>query len=94
MANDIAKLLNSSKSDTDKLNTLWDEYLLTNYDNDDTDFNSDSERSGDAGTDSSTSDEEDSTRRSDYDLVLDRIVVTQDIVGDDDDEKTKAQNFR
>ena len=28
MASDIARLLNSSKSDTDKLNSLFQEYLL------------------------------------------------------------------
>lgn len=70
------------------------EYLLTNEDNDESDFSSDSELCDDVESDSSELDEEFGMRKSDYDRVLDRIVAAQEIVGDDDEEKNKARNFR
>ncbi len=90
MASDIAKLLNSSKSDTEKLNSLLHEYLLTTDDNGDT---SDSEDNADIYTDEET-DEEMDMRQSDFDLVMDHAMAAPEIVLEYDDERTKAKNFR
>lgn len=56
MASDIAKLLNSTKSDTDKLISLLHEYVLTTDDNADT---SDGEDNADIETGEETDEEMD-----------------------------------
>lgn len=90
MASDIAKLLNSTKSDTEKLNALLHEYLLTTDDNSD---NSDGEVNADVETDEETDDEMD-MRKSDYEHVIDHAMAADEIVVTEKEELTKAKNFR
>lgn len=90
MSSDIAKLLNSTKSDTEKLNSLLHEYLLTTDDNVD---NSDGEDNAEIETDDET-DEEMDLRKSDFDLVLEHAKAAPEIVLEKDDEMTKANDFR
>lgn len=90
MAGDIARLLNSSKSDTDKLNTLLEEYLFTNEDDDLSSSDGD-ENSIECESDS---DSEQDMRKSDYDHVLEHAKEAPEIVLDNDGELEKCREFR
>ena len=65
MASDIARLLNSSKSDMDKLNSLFQEYLLCDDDN----LNSSNDGENFEIESDSESDEDIDMRKNDYDHV-------------------------
>ena len=84
--------LNSSKSDTEKLNSLLHEYLLTNEDDG---CNSGSDDEDIQFYDSGSDEEIDiDLRISDYDNVIIHAIAAPEIVLDDDLQIKKARDFR
>ena len=90
MASDIARLLNSSKSDTDKLYSLFQEYLLCDDDN----LNSSDDEENVEIEPDFESDEDIDMRKNDYDHVLDHVMASPEIVLDHDEELVKSREFR
>lgn len=91
MASEIARLLNSSKSDTEKLTSLLDEYLLTNEDDS---GSTDSDRDIQLSDSGSDDEIEIDLRNNDYDNAIIQAMAAPEIVLDDDLEQKKAHDFR
>ena len=94
MEEEIAKLLNASNTDRDKLKMLLDEYLVKEDDDDDSDPSSDDDTEMDDDT-GMPRDEDFDMRLGGYDFAMSRAKDCEDFVtGDNETEFKKASKFR
>ena len=93
----IAKMLNSSKSVTDKLNSIWEQYLWTDRIDDELNSSNDEVAMADHESEISDSDDEKDKvdmKKNDFELAIEHAQVTPEIVTDENEELGQAEAFR